>query len=73
MTLQPAHSPTVPTLDDLRREPPLISVGRAAQYVGVSRAFGYTMAKEGRLPVVKLGSRRVKVKSAALLAMLEGE
>lgn len=71
MTPQPEHSPL--TLDDLRREPPTISVGRAAEYVGVSRAYGYTMVREGRLPAVQLGSRRVKVKTAALLAMLEGE
>lgn len=64
---------TPPTLDELRDGPPTISVDRAAEYLGVSRAFGYVMAREGRLPVLKLGPRRVRVSSAGLLRMLTGE
>lgn len=61
------------TLDALRDGPPTVSVDRAAEYLGVSRAYGYVMAREGRLPVLKLGPRRVRVSSAGLLRMLTGE
>lgn len=50
-----------------------VSVTRAAELLGIGRASAYTMARDGRLPVIELGPRRVRVKSAALLAMLEGE
>lgn len=68
MTTQTVQS--VLTMDDLRREPPTISVELAARYLGVSRAYGYQMAREGRLPVIQLGPRRVRVSSAGLLRML---
>lgn len=71
MSPQTAHAPL--TLDDLRSGPPTISVERAGQYLGVSRAYAYAMAREGRLPTIKLGTRRVRVPTAALLRMLTGE
>src|SRR6476660_6175587 len=55
------------TLDDLRREGTTVSVERSGQYLGVSRAFAYQMAREGQLPTIKLGTRRVRVPTAALL------
>jgi excisionase family DNA binding protein len=58
------------TMDDLRREGTTVSVERAGTYLGVSRAFAYAMAKEGRLPVIKLGPRRLRVSTAALLRMI---
>jgi excisionase family DNA binding protein len=61
------------TLDDLRREGVTVSVERSSEYLGVSRAFAYQMAKDGRLPVIKLGHRRMRVITAALLRMLGGE
>lgn len=41
--------------------------------MGVSRAFAYQMAREGQLPTIKLGTRRVRVPTAALLRLLEGD
>jgi excisionase family DNA binding protein len=64
---------TVLRLDDLRNGPPTISVERASQYLGVSRAYGYQMAREGVLPTIKLGPRRVRVPALALLRMLTGD
>jgi len=61
------------TLDDLRDGPPTVSVELAARYLGVSRAYAYQMAREGRLPVINLGPRRVRVSSAGLLRLLNGE
>lgn len=63
---------TVPSLDELRTGPATISIDRATQYLGVSRAYGYTMAREGTLPTIKLGNRRVRVPALALLRMLGG-
>lgn len=61
------------TLDDLRREGVTISVDRASQYLGVSRAFAFQMAKKDLLPVIKLGNRRKRVITAALARMLGAE
>ncbi|WP_374025597.1 helix-turn-helix transcriptional regulator [Mycobacterium sp. HNNTM2301] len=61
-----------PTLDELRSGPPTISVEQAARYLGVSRAYGYQMARDGQLPTIKLGERRVRVPALALLKMLGG-
>ena len=63
----------VPTLEELRSGPPTVSVPRAGQYLGVSRAYAYAMAREGLLPVIRLGEHRVRVSSVGLLRMLEGE
>ncbi|MEK6326451.1 MAG: helix-turn-helix domain-containing protein [Actinomycetota bacterium] len=35
--------------------PPLLDASGAARYLGVDRSAVYVMAKDGRLPVVKLG------------------
>ena len=61
---------TVPTLDELRSGPTTISVEEAARYLGVSRAYAYAMVREGRLPVIRLGIKRVRVPSAALARLL---
>jgi excisionase family DNA binding protein len=60
-------------LDDLRAEGVTMSVPRAGQYIGVSRAWAYEMAREGRLPTIKIGSHGVRVPTAALLRMLTAE
>ncbi|WP_329412750.1 helix-turn-helix domain-containing protein [Nocardia vinacea] len=48
-----------------------VSVTRAAELLGIGRASAYNMAHDGRLPVINLGGSRFRVKSAALLRMLE--
>jgi excisionase family DNA binding protein len=69
MTLT-ANGKTAPTVDELRSGPATISVEEAARYLGVSRAYAYTMVREGHLPVIRLGAKRVRVPSAALLRLL---
>ncbi|BDB41977.1 hypothetical protein Mkiyose1088_41450 [Mycobacterium kiyosense] len=69
----PTTTKSVPTLDELRSGPPTLSVEQAVRYLGCSRAYGYQMAREGRLPTIKLGERRVRVPALALLKMLGGE
>ncbi|MGV0648746.1 helix-turn-helix domain-containing protein [Mycobacterium kansasii] len=61
------------TLETLRQGPPTVSLETAAQYLGVSRPFIYRMAKRGDLPVIRLGTTRMRVPSAKLLRLLEGE
>lgn len=73
MSTQSVSTTTVPVLDELRSGPPTVSVEQAARYLGVSRAYGYAMARGGLLPTIKLGTRRVRVPTAALLRMLEGD
>lgn len=65
------HSTTDP-LAELRTTA-TVSVPRAAELLGISRAYAYQMARNGSLPVIELGPQRVRVKSAALLRMLESE
>lgn len=60
------------TIDYLRTHP-TVSVEQAVGLIGCSRAYGYQLVKNGELDVIKLGERRVRVKSAALLRMLTGE
>ncbi|MDL9948769.1 excisionase family DNA-binding protein [Gordonia sp. ABSL11-1] len=65
---------TAPTLDDLREGPPTVSIERAAEYLGVSRAYGYRLAQNGHIPTIRLGARRLRVPAAALYKLLtEGE
>ena len=53
--------------------PPLISVSRAAELLGVSRSTGYDLARAGQLPgVTKLGSRFV-VRTAVFARWLDGQ
>lgn len=62
----------IPVLDELRSGPATMSIEQAASYLGVSRAYAYQLAREGHLPTIKLGSRRVRVPALALLRMLGG-
>ena len=53
--------------------PPLISVSRAAELLGVSRTTGYDQARTGQLPgLAKLGSRFV-VRTAVITRWLDGQ
>ena len=70
--MQTTTDKTAPTLDELRSGPATISIEQAARYLGVSRAYGYSMARDGRLPTIQLGTRRVRVPALALLKMLGG-
>ena len=46
MSTQTTQTPL--TLDELRSGPPTVSVEVAGQYLGVSRAYAYAMARSGR-------------------------
>lgn len=48
-----------------------MTVKEAGEALGVSRATAYMLANTGRIPVIRLGERRLVVPKAALLRMLE--
>jgi excisionase family DNA binding protein len=58
-------------LDELRSKP-TISIEGYARVMGISRSFAYSLAREGEIPIIRVG-RRFRVPSAAILRMLEGE
>lgn len=53
------------------RERATLSVDEAAKILGVSRSLGFTMAKSGQLPVLRLGEKRLVVPVSALTRMLD--
>lgn len=59
---------TASLVDELRTSP-TVSVETAARVLGVSRAYGYTLARTGELPVIRVGTR-VRVSSAGLLRLI---
>ena len=53
--------------------PPLITVSRAAELLGISRSTGYDLARAGQLPgLTRLGSRFV-VRTAVIGRWLDGQ
>jgi excisionase family DNA binding protein len=46
------------------------SPAQAARALGISRSTLYTLVKDGRIPIVKIGTRSV-IRHAALLAFLD--
>lgn len=48
-----------------------MTVEETGEALGVSRATAYLLAKTGRIPVIRLGERRLVVPKAALLKMLD--
>jgi excisionase family DNA binding protein len=56
---------------DYLRTHPTVSVEQAAGLLGISRAYGYDMVRRGELPIITLRGRRYRVKSSALLRLLD--
>lgn len=49
-----------------------LSIPEAAKVLGISRGLAYQLAKEGKIPVIRLGKRLV-VPKLALEKLLSGE
>jgi excisionase family DNA binding protein len=61
--VEPAQGEALPTAAVQDRGGPLVvSVAEAAECLGVSRALMYDLVRDGRVPAVQLGSRRVIAK-----------
>lgn len=59
-----------PVTVEYLREHPTVSVEQAAMLLGLSRAYCYELARTDKLEILKLGTTRVRVKSASLLRLL---
>ena len=51
----PAHVGSAPTSEGDSAERLTVSIEKAARVLGISRAAAYVYAKDGRLPVIRLG------------------
>ncbi len=58
-------------MDELHSSP-TISVETYAQLMGIGRSLAYNLARDGSIPVIRLG-RRLRIPSAAVLKMLDAE
>lgn len=47
-----------------------MTVEEAGKALGISRATAYTLAREGRLPVIRISDRRLIIPKVALERML---
>jgi excisionase family DNA binding protein len=67
-TAHPAPSPTVPGSGSVLDGDPriLIPLPEAAERLGISRWQAYKLARSGRLPTTRLGSRDLHVPAAVL-------
>ena len=61
-----AHTPAI--VDELRSAP-TVSVEVAARVLGISRPYGYALARSGELPTIKVGNR-IRVRSRYLLDLI---
>jgi excisionase family DNA binding protein len=52
-------------MDD-KNDPLMESIPRVARRLGIARGLAYQMARDGRLPTVRLGKRAVRVPLARL-------
>lgn len=50
-----------------------ITVDEASRILGISRATAYALARQGRLPAIRISDRRLIVPVKSLMAMLEGQ
>ena len=48
-----------------------VTVEQAAKLLGISRGLAFQLAREGKLPVVRLGVKRLVVPRQALMEMLQ--
>lgn len=65
------NAPAQDVIDELRSSP-TISVGTYGQLMGIGRSLAYRLARDGSIPVIRLG-RRLRIPSAAVLKMLDAE
>ena len=48
-----------------------MTVEEASRTLGISRATAYTLARQGRLPAIRISDRRLIIPVKSLMAMLE--
>jgi len=50
-----------------------LTVEEAAETLGISRNLAYQLVREGKIPSIRLGEKRLVVSRAALERLLEGQ
>lgn len=53
------------------RSRPTLTIREVADLLSVSKSTAYRWAREGVLPVIRLGSKSVRVRTVDLLALLD--
>lgn len=60
-----------PTIDDIRTWPATVDVATASRAIGISRSYGYELAKRGEFPVRSLAvGGKTRVLTADLMRVL---
>jgi len=55
----------------IEEKPLAVTIEKAGQLLGISRNLAYQMAREGKIPTVKIGKKRLLVPMIKLKEMLE--
>jgi len=72
MRSQPATEAPPLTIEELRTGAyPTIGAREVAPLLGVSAAYVYVLAKEGKLPSIPLGKKRIRFSTAAILRLID--
>jgi excisionase family DNA binding protein len=50
-----------------------LTILEASRQLGISRGLTYQLAREGKLPVIRLGQKRLLIPRAKLLRWIEGD
>lgn len=50
-----------------------VTVGEAAEQLGIGRGLAYALVRSGQLPSVRLGARRLVIAQAQIDALLAGK
>lgn len=56
---------------EIEEKPLAVTIEKAGRLLGISRNLAYQMAKEGKIPTIKLGEKRLLVPMVKLEQMLE--
>jgi excisionase family DNA binding protein len=72
MPKKPANPEPPLTIEELRTGTrPTLGAREVAPLLGVSPAYVYALAAEGKLPSIPLGSKRVRFSTAAILRLID--
>ena len=72
MPKKPANPEPPLTIEELRTGTrPTLGANEVAPLLGVSPAYVYFLAKEGRLPSIPLGTKRVRFPTSAILRLID--
>lgn len=53
------------------QDKPVMSLPEFAKLMGISKSLAFKLASDGKLPVLRLGAKRLVIPTAAVVRMLE--